>query len=64
LISTIWHRENGSISIERDLVIEDIYKEWDINRFIQIIRILNSTDIFFLIDIIFKKYQEFVLKEY
>ncbi len=60
----IWYYENGFISIGRDLVIEDIYKEQDINGFIQIIKILNSIDIFFLINIVFKEYWKFVLKEY
>ncbi len=50
--------------MKRDLTIEDIYKERNISKFIQIIRILNLTDIFFPIDIISEEYQEFVLEEY
>ncbi len=56
LISTIWYRKNRSIPIERDLVIKDIYKERDINKSIQIIKILNSTDTSFFINIVSKEY--------
>ena len=56
MISTTWYHKNGSIPIGRDLAIGDVYKERDINKSIQTIKILNSTDISFLIDIIFKEY--------
>ncbi len=51
------------MSIERDSIIEDIYKK-DINESIQTIKILSSTDISFPIDIAPKEYQKFILKEY
>ncbi len=60
----IWYYKNRSIPIGRDLTIENIYKEQNINKFIQIIRILDSTDISFPVDIVFKEYQEFILEEY
>ncbi len=56
LISIIWHYKNRSILIKRDLAIEDIYKEWDINKFIQTIKILNLINIFSPVDIIFEEY--------
>ncbi len=60
----IWYRENESISIGRDLVIGNIYKERDISGSIQIIKILSSTYVSFLINTVLEEYREFVLKEY
>ncbi len=60
----IWYRKNGFILIERNSTIKDVYKERDTSEFIQIIRILSSTDASFPIDLILEEYQEFVLKEY
>ncbi len=64
LISTTWHHKNKFISIKRDLTIGNVYKERDTNKSIQIIRILNSTDIFFFIETVFEEYQKFILEEY
>ncbi len=64
LIFTIWHCKNRSISIGRDLIIEDVYKKRNANKFIQIIRILDSIDTSFSIETILEEYQEFILKEY
>ena len=48
----------------KDLTIGNIYKEQNINKSNQTIKILSSTDISFLINIVFEEYREFVLKEY
>ncbi len=60
----IWYYKNRFISIGRDLTIGNVYKEQDISKSIQIIRILSSIDIFFFINIVSEEYQKFVLEEY
>ncbi len=56
LISITWHYKNRSISIKKDLIIKDIYKEQNINKSIQTIKILDSTDISFSIKTVFEEY--------